>query len=39
MLEVLKGFDGRAIVAPRASRLRPDRERLEARFERFLAQA
>jgi hypothetical protein len=36
MLKVLKGFHGSAIVVPHASRLRPDRERLEKRFERFL---
>jgi putative restriction endonuclease len=37
MLELLKGFHGRTIVAPTGSRLRPDRERLAERFSRFLA--
>jgi putative restriction endonuclease len=36
MLELLKGFHGRPIVVPNSSRLRPDPERLAARFERFL---
>jgi putative restriction endonuclease len=35
MLEVLKGFQGRAIELPRRSALHPDRERLAVRFERF----
>jgi putative restriction endonuclease len=37
MLELLKGFHGQQIVAPRSHDLRPDPDRLEARFERFLA--
>jgi putative restriction endonuclease len=37
MLELLKGFHGRAIVAPRSRRVGPDRERLAERFDRFLA--
>lgn len=36
MLEVLKTAHGRAIVLPRRSEWRPDRERLALRFERFL---
>ena len=39
MLQVLKGFNGREIVVPTIRRLQPDRERLAARFERFLARA
>lgn len=39
MLELLKGFHGRNIVVPRSARLQPDRERLAARFDRFLARA
>jgi putative restriction endonuclease len=37
MLELLKGFHGRPIVVPASRGLQPDRERLAARFERFLA--
>jgi putative restriction endonuclease len=37
MLELLKGFHGRAIVAPNGHRLGPDRQRLAERFDRFLA--
>jgi putative restriction endonuclease len=37
MLEVLKGFHGEAIHVPRSVPLRPDRERLAERYERFLA--
>ena len=37
MLELLKGFHGRRIVAPRSLSLRPDPERLAQRFDRFLA--
>ena len=39
MLELLKGFEKQAITVPRASALRPDRERLAERFERFLERA
>ncbi len=39
MLELLKGFDGASISVPRSSPLRPDRERLAARYERFLDRA
>jgi putative restriction endonuclease len=39
MLELLKTFDRRPIVVPRRTSLQPDRERLAARFERFLAAA
>jgi putative restriction endonuclease len=35
MLELLKGFQEQPILVPRATALRPDRERLETRFERF----
>ncbi len=35
MLELLKGFDGRAIELPSRRAWRPDRERLAARFDRF----
>ena len=37
MLEVLKTFDRRSIVVPRRTEWKPDRQRLAARFERFLA--
>jgi putative restriction endonuclease len=37
MLELLKAFHGRRIVVPTRRTLQPDRERLTARFERFLA--
>lgn len=36
MLELLKGFQGTTIELPRRQAWRPDRERLAARFERFL---
>ena len=36
MLELLKGFHGRPIVIPSRRAWQPDRERLAARFERFL---
>jgi putative restriction endonuclease len=37
MLEVLKEFHGEPIVIPARAVLRPDRERLGVRFERFVA--
>ena len=37
MLELLKGFHRSALQVPRAVPLRPDRERLAERFERFLS--
>lgn len=37
MLELLKGFHGREIVIPARRAWKPERERLAARFERFLA--
>ena len=37
MLELLKGFEGKAIELPRRATSRPDRELLAARFERFRA--
>jgi putative restriction endonuclease len=37
MLDLLKAFDRRSIQVPRRPDLKPDRERLAARFERFLA--
>jgi putative restriction endonuclease len=37
MLDLLKGFHGQAIHVPRSARLRPDRERLAERYERFAA--
>jgi putative restriction endonuclease len=37
MLDVLKGFHGATIDAPTQRALRPDRERLALRFERFCA--
>lgn len=39
MLELLKGFHGREIEVPSRQVLRPDRERLARRFERFLTNA
>lgn len=39
MLELLKGFHGQAIHAPRRAAHRPDRDRLAERFGRFLARA
>jgi putative restriction endonuclease len=38
MLELLKGFDFEVIEVPRSVPLRPDRERLAERFERFIEQ-
>ena len=37
MLELLKGFNGQLIVVPDRRTWRPDRERLAARFDRFVA--
>ncbi|HET7170832.1 MAG TPA: HNH endonuclease, partial [Gaiellales bacterium] len=37
MLDLLKGFHGRAIELPRAAASRPDRELLAERFARFAA--
>jgi hypothetical protein len=37
MLELLKGFHEAPLHVPRAAPLRPDRERLAERFERFVA--
>lgn len=39
MLELLKGFHAQPLAVPRASALRPDRERLAERYERFLARS
>jgi hypothetical protein len=39
MLELLKAFHGQLLSIPRARALRPDRDRLAERYERFLAQA
>jgi putative restriction endonuclease len=39
MLELLKGFHGQALHVPRSASLRPDRERLAERYDRFLARA
>ena len=39
MLELLKGFHEQEIHAPARRALRPDRERLAIRFERFLSRA
>jgi putative restriction endonuclease len=39
MLELLKGFHAQPITPPRRTSLRPDRERLAVRFERFLARS
>lgn len=39
MLELLKGFHSSSLSVPRSSALRPDRERLAARYERFLERA
>jgi len=36
MLELLKGFHAQPLLVPRQPTLRPDRQRLAARFERFL---
>jgi hypothetical protein len=35
MLDLLKTFDGGALTVPRSASLRPDRDRLAARFDRF----
>ena len=37
MLDLLKGFHGKPLSVPRAAALRPDRERLAGRYERFLS--
>lgn len=37
MLELLKGFHEQPLVVPRSAALKPDRERLAERYERFLA--
>jgi len=37
MLDLLQGFHGAALHVPSRTQLRPDRERLAERFERFLA--
>jgi putative restriction endonuclease len=37
MLDVLKGFQGTTLHVPTRAALQPDRERLAARFERFVA--
>ncbi len=37
MLELLKGFHGKALHVPGKATLRPDRERLAERYDRFLA--
>ena len=39
MLELLKGFEAQPLLVPRSPLLRPDRERLAARYERFLEHA
>ncbi len=39
MLDLLKGFHAQPISVPQAIALRPDRERLAERFDRFLARA
>jgi len=39
MLELLKGFHGQSLHVPRSTALRPDRERLAERYDRFLARA
>ena len=39
MLELLKGFHGQELQIPRSVALRPDRERLAERYERFLTRA
>ena len=36
MLDLLKTFDRKSITVPRAATARPDKERLAARFERFV---
>lgn len=37
MLDLLKGFHGQELYVPRKAGLRPDRERLAERYDRFLA--
>ena len=39
MLALLQGFHGQALHVPRRASLRPDRERLAERYDRFLARA
>jgi putative restriction endonuclease len=39
MLELLKGFHGQALHVPRKATLRPDRQRLSERYDRFLTRA
>jgi putative restriction endonuclease len=39
MLDLLKGFQDQPIEVPRRAQLRPDRERLVERFERFVEQS
>jgi putative restriction endonuclease len=39
MLELLKGFEAQPLLVPRQLALRPDRERLADRFDRFLERA
>jgi hypothetical protein len=39
MLELLKAFHSQPLILPRAAALRPDRERLAERYERFLSRA
>lgn len=39
MLELLKGFHHQQLTVPRQATLRPDRERLAERYERFLARS
>jgi putative restriction endonuclease len=37
MLELLKGFNGQRIIVPERRKWQPDRDRLAARFDRFVA--
>lgn len=39
MLDLLKGFHGQALAVPRSAPLRPDRDRLAKRYDRFLARS
>jgi hypothetical protein len=39
MLELLKGFHREALVVPKRVSWRPDRDRLEERYARFIASA
>jgi putative restriction endonuclease len=39
MLELLKGFEAQPLLVSRQLALRPDRERLADRFDRFLERA